>query len=192
MTMIPMHHASACTTSGRGRAAEHEGPHRVDRRGDGLVLGEGLEPTGHRVERRRTPTTRTRRSRGTGTTPLAPLRGSRSRARRTRRPTTSANAKSRMIPPAASAASAFVCTRKPTSVPDRDHQDHDPDAAHQVRDRPSREHGRPGHRQRPETVDDAALQVRGHPDRGGHRAERHGLDEDARHQEVHVRLAGHA
>src|SRR5918994_948802 len=69
---------------------------------------------------------------------------------------------------------------------DREH-DHELDHVRpDVRHDPARDHGRPPHRERPEPVDQALLEVLGEPERGHEAAEDHRLDDDPGYQEVHV------
>ena len=66
----------------------------------------------------------------------------------------------------------LVPIRKPTAKPTpRDERDHE-DVAHQVGRRPSGQHGRAGHGQRAEPLDQPLLQVLGQPDRGARRRRR--------------------
>ena len=72
------------------------------------------------------------------------------------------------------------------------HEQHHEHVAHEVGERAADEHRRARHRQRPEPLDEALLEILGEADAGGERAEHDGLDEDAGHQEVDVVVdAGH-
>ena len=75
---------------------------------------------------------------------------------------------------------------KADEVPDGQHQHDDEHVADEVGERASGEHRRTGHRQRPEPLDEALVEVLGEPDTGLDRPERDRLHEDARHQVVDV------
>ena len=95
-----------------------------------------------------------------------------------------ANKSSRATP--ANSSGNPVWTR-PADGQTGEHQ-HDQDAAvvDQIGDGATGQHGRAGHRQRAEAVDDALVDVVGHADRGRGRREDDGLGKDARHQELAV------
>ena len=60
----------------------------------------------------------------------------------------------------------------------------------QVGQSASGEHGRPGHGQAAEPIDDPALEVLGQSDGGGHASDQYRFDEDRGHDVVDVGAAG--
>jgi hypothetical protein len=80
---------------------------------------------------------------------------------------------------------------EPQQGRDADHQQHHEQVLHRVGQGATGQHRRAGDRQRPEAVDDAALEVHGRPDAGVGGAEEHRLHQDPGDHEVDVAGPGH-
>ncbi|MEA2455838.1 MAG: high-affinity iron transporter, partial [Thermoleophilaceae bacterium] len=87
-------------------------------------------------------------------------------------------------------ADARVDEVEPGEEPDGEQDDERQAVEDDVGERAAGQHRGAGHRQRAEAVDQALLDVLGEPERGHEPAEGDRLDDDARHQEVHVVEAG--
>src|SRR6201996_6217677 len=170
---------------GGDRAAEGHGSHRVDGERDGLVVGEGLEPAGHGGDRheggaeesdREQPDQAERLHRLLVPDGQAGVGGDQA----------AGDAEHDGQYDHADGRADAVAEAEADRVADTDHdEDRDGHRAGSAA-QPARQHRRPGHRHRPEPVDDPLLQLLGQRDRRAEAGEGRGLAEDARHQEVDV------
>src|SRR5215470_4697590 len=170
---------------GRDGAALGEGPDGVGGPGDGLDVGEGLQPAGHAADRDEDRAGEHQREDEQEPGELRALRVGDGEPNEGEHPRQGVSEQQGDQDGGHGGPEAVVEAEADGDADD-DHQQYHEDVAGQIGDGSPGEHGRAGHGQGPEPVDDAVLHVLGQADRGGGGAEYDRLHDDAGHQEVHV------
>src|SRR5439155_17788755 len=172
------------------RSPEDESARRGGGNGDRLVLGEEPEPTGHRVDGDECRGGENERSHDRKGGSLGGLGIADDEPDSGENPAEDVTEEQHQRERSQELEQAGVHPESDCEA-DRGHERHDEDVARQVCGRPAGEDSGARHRQRAKALQEAGIEVGGEANGGAHSAEDHGLDKDARHQEVYIAITGY-